>query len=62
MFCQVGDIVAGGVIFGTVQENALINHKIMVPPNVRVRSRPLLYLQNFASISCLDLYPFLRGV
>lgn len=31
---KVGDLVAGGFILGTVQENRLINHKIMVPPNV----------------------------
>lgn len=31
---KVGELVAGGFILGTVQENRLINHKIMVPPNV----------------------------
>lgn len=31
---RVGELVAGGFILGSVQENQLINHKIMVPPNV----------------------------
>lgn len=31
---QVGDILAGGSIIGTVDENELINHKILLPPNV----------------------------
>ena len=37
---KVGDLIAGGFIFGHVQENRLIDHKIMVPPNVagRVKS------------------------
>jgi V-type H+-transporting ATPase subunit A len=37
---KVGDIVAGGFIFGTVPENSIITHKIMVPPNAtgRVKS------------------------
>jgi len=30
----VGDLVSGGTIIGTVPENRLIIHKIMVPPNV----------------------------
>ena len=42
MVCQVGDLIAGGVIFGTVQENELINHKIMVPPNVRGRVKSIV--------------------
>eukprot|EP01006_Ploeotia_vitrea_P052221 TRINITY_DN67660_c9_g4_i1.p1 TRINITY_DN67660_c9_g4~~TRINITY_DN67660_c9_g4_i1.p1 ORF type:complete len:613 (+),score=320.42 TRINITY_DN67660_c9_g4_i1:148-1986(+) len=29
---KVGDIVAGGTVFGRVQENEMIDHKIMVPP------------------------------
>lgn len=32
-----GDIVSGGDIFGTVQENPLILHRIMVPPTVSGR-------------------------
>lgn len=37
---KVGDLVAGGTVIGRVQENRLIDHKIMVPPNVagRVKS------------------------
>ena len=31
---QAGDAVTGGDILGTVQETALISHKIMVPPGV----------------------------
>jgi V-type H+-transporting ATPase subunit A len=31
---KVGDLVSGGDIYGHVQENDLILHKIMVPPNV----------------------------
>ncbi|MCL1793381.1 MAG: V-type ATP synthase subunit A [Oscillospiraceae bacterium] len=31
---NVGDEVAGGDIIGTVQENVLMNHKIMVPPEM----------------------------
>jgi len=34
---EVGDVLAGGSIFGHVEENKLINHKIMVPPNVQGR-------------------------
>ncbi|KAG9393304.1 ATP synthase alpha/beta family nucleotide-binding domain [Carpediemonas membranifera] len=30
---KVGSLVAPGDVIGTVQENSLINHKIMVPPN-----------------------------
>lgn len=30
--CQVGSHVTGGDIYGTVTENSLIQHKIMVPP------------------------------
>jgi vacuolar-type H+-ATPase catalytic subunit A/Vma1 len=29
---QVGDRVTGGDIFGTVRENDLITHRIMLPP------------------------------
>ncbi len=32
--CAVGDKVQGGDILGTVQENAVIEHRIMVPPHV----------------------------
>jgi V-type H+-transporting ATPase subunit A len=31
---KVGDLVSGGDIYGRVQENELIDHKIMVPPGV----------------------------
>lgn len=30
---EVGSFVSGGVILGTVQETAVVNHKIMVPPH-----------------------------
>lgn len=39
---QVGDILAGGDIYGTVDENQLINHKIMVPPNVQGRVKSIV--------------------
>lgn len=29
---QVGSHITGGDIYGSVQENELINHKIMLPP------------------------------
>ena len=32
---QVGSHVTGGDIYGTVAENSLIRHKIMVPPRSR---------------------------
>ena len=32
---QVGEHLSGGDIFGTVQENTLINHKILMPPRSR---------------------------
>jgi len=32
-----GDVVGGGTIYGEVRENKLVNHKIMVPPNVSGR-------------------------
>jgi V-type H+-transporting ATPase subunit A len=37
---KVGDLLAGGTFLGHVQENRLIDHKVMVPPNVagRVKS------------------------
>lgn len=38
---KVGDIVSKGTIFGSVQENKLINHKIMVPPNVEGRVKSI---------------------
>ena len=31
-FRQVGDHITGGDIYGTVIENTLITHKIMLPP------------------------------
>lgn len=31
---EVGSFVSGGVILGTVQETAVVNHKIMVPPHL----------------------------
>lgn len=34
---KISDIVAGGTIIGTVPENDMIIHKIMIPPNVRGR-------------------------
>jgi len=39
---QVGELVGGGFIFGVVQENRLITHKIMVPPNVAGRVRSIV--------------------
>lgn len=39
---QVGDIVAGGTIYGTVRENELITCKIMVPPNVQGRVKSIV--------------------
>ncbi|OPZ67085.1 MAG: V-type sodium ATPase catalytic subunit A [Firmicutes bacterium ADurb.Bin467] len=32
---KVGDPVSGGSLLGTVQETAVVVHKIMVPPNIR---------------------------
>lgn len=32
MFVQVGGHISGGDIYGTVQENTLIKHQIMLPP------------------------------
>lgn len=32
VFSQVGSHLTGGDIFGTVYENAMVNHKIMLPP------------------------------
>ena len=37
-----GDLIAGGFIFGHVQENRLIDHKIMVPPNVAGRVKSIV--------------------
>eukprot|EP00917_Polyrhabdina_sp_WS-2016_P025143 GHVP01054195.1.p1 GENE.GHVP01054195.1~~GHVP01054195.1.p1 ORF type:complete len:601 (-),score=112.46 GHVP01054195.1:36-1838(-) len=34
MTFKVGDIITGGDIFGTVQENRLVLHKILVPPGI----------------------------
>ena len=31
---QVGSHMTGGDIYGEIQENTLINHKIMMPPRV----------------------------
>jgi len=38
---QPRDLVAGGNAFGHVRENALMDHKIMVPPNVRGRVKSI---------------------
>ena len=32
---KAGDLLAGGDIYGTVQENEVISHKIMIPPHVK---------------------------
>ena len=37
-----GDLIAGGFIYGHVQENRLIDHKIMVPPNVAGRVKSIV--------------------
>jgi V-type H+-transporting ATPase subunit A len=34
---KVGDLLAGGNVIGTVQENELMLHRVMVPPNVMGR-------------------------
>lgn len=34
-FLQVGDRIAGGDIYGLVQENSLLEHRVMLPPNAR---------------------------
>lgn len=34
---QVGDIVSGGDIIGLVQENTLLQHKVMLPPGAKGR-------------------------
>lgn len=34
---KVGDLIAGGDVYGTVDENTLINHKIMLPPKAHGR-------------------------
>ena len=34
---RVGDHVSGGDVFGVVQENSLIEHRIMIPPNAKGR-------------------------
>ena len=34
-FVQTGDRLTGGDIYATVQENSLIEHKIMLPPGAR---------------------------
>lgn len=39
---QVGDPVSGGYIFGSVQENELINHKIMIPPRMAGRIKEIV--------------------
>jgi V-type H+-transporting ATPase subunit A len=39
---KVGDVVSGGTIFATVDENRLINHKIMVPPNCSGRVKSIV--------------------
>ena len=37
MLPQVGSVITGGDIYGSVVENTLINHKIMMPPGVSGR-------------------------
>ena len=32
---QVGDRITGGDMYGVVNENSLIEHRIMLPPNAR---------------------------
>ncbi len=32
---KVGDEVSGGTIIGEVQESSVVNHKVMIPPNVK---------------------------
>lgn len=39
---KVGDVVTGGTYFGHVPENDLIDHKIMVPPNVMGRVKSIV--------------------
>lgn len=39
---KVGDLIAGGHFIGHVQENRLIDHKIMVPPNVAGRVKSIV--------------------
>jgi len=39
---KTGDLLAGGSIIGNVVENKLINHNIMVPPNVSGRLKSLV--------------------
>lgn len=39
---RVGDLLGGGTIIGVVQENELIEHKILVPPNVSGRVKSIV--------------------
>lgn len=34
-FWQVGDRITGGDIYGLVQENSLLEHRVMLPANAR---------------------------
>ncbi len=36
---KVGDMVAGGMVLATIQETPLLVHKIMVPPDLKAKSR-----------------------
>lgn len=42
-----GDPVSGGYIIGTVQENQLINHKIMIPPRFQGRIKSIVSAGNY---------------
>ena len=44
---KVGELVAGGFILGTVHENRLMNHKIMVPPNVAGKIKSIVPRGNY---------------
>jgi V-type H+-transporting ATPase subunit A len=44
---KAGDLVAGGYFLGHVQENRLIDHKIMVPPNVAGRVKSIVKKGNY---------------
>ncbi|MFW5913032.1 MAG: V-type ATP synthase subunit A [Candidatus Hadarchaeota archaeon] len=39
---EIGDKVQGGSVLGTVQETSLVEHKILVPPNVRGELKDLV--------------------
>jgi V-type H+-transporting ATPase subunit A len=47
-YCQVGSIVTGGTVLGSVYENKLLpNHRIMVPPGVSGRLKFLAPRGNY---------------